>query len=136
MKYIYAIALSLMMVLPCYALDVDTMVTIIDCESAGKYNAVGDGGKSYGIVQFQKATFNEMKRQAHMPNLEYKNPIHQMRLMVWGFNHGYASRWTCFRKLTQKEIAKKELTNPLHIPDQQPLVFINRETYEQDLSSK
>lgn len=127
MKHIYTIMLSMFLVIPAYALDVDTMITVIDCESAGKYNAVGDGGKSYGILQFQKATFDEMKRQAHMPNLQYKNPIHQMRLMVWGFSHGYANHWTCFRKIKKRE----DLSNPFHLPEQQTTLFINREKYEQ-----
>lgn len=81
------------------AMDASLMVDIIECESSGRYNAVGDDGTSVGIVQFQKATFDEMKAKAGMPKLHWKNPVHQMRLMIWMVDHGYGKRWTCFRKL-------------------------------------
>jgi len=86
------------------AMDASLMVDIIECESGGRYNAVGDdadgpGGISVGIAQFQKATFNEMKVLAKMPRLRWKNPIDQMRLMVWMLDNGYGHRWTCYRKL-------------------------------------
>ena len=86
------------------AMDAKLMVDIIECESSGVSTAVGDdagtvGGVSVGIMQFQKATFAEMKIKAGHPEWRWKNPIHQMRLAVWMIEHGYARRWTCFRKL-------------------------------------
>jgi len=81
------------------AADVNLVIDIIECESSGRYNAVGDDGVSVGIAQFQEETFNEMKVAAHMPRLRWKNPIHQMRLMVWMLDHGFGTRWTCYRKL-------------------------------------
>jgi hypothetical protein len=82
-------------------MDAKLMIDIIECESSGRYDAVGDDGVSVGIVQFQEATFNEMKRLAHMPRLRWKNPIHQLRLMVWMIEHGYGDRWTCYRRLVK-----------------------------------
>jgi len=84
------------------------MVDIIECESGGKYNAVGDdasgpGGLSVGIAQFQKDTFNEMKVLAKMPRLRWKRPIDQLRLMIWMVDNGYAKRWTCYRILASKK---------------------------------
>ena len=80
--------------------DVNLVIDIIECESSGKYNAVGDDGVSVGIAQFQEQTFNEMKRLAHMPHLKWKRPIDQLRLMVWMLDNGFGYRWTCYRKLT------------------------------------
>jgi len=81
------------------AMDAKLMVDIIECESSGRYDAAGDDGVSVGIAQFQEATFNEMKKKAKMPRLRWKNPIHQMRLLIWMSDNGYANRWSCFRKL-------------------------------------
>jgi len=81
------------------AVDAKLMVDIIECESSGRHNAKGDKGKSYGIVQFQQATFYEMRRKSKMNHLMYKNPVHQLRLMLWMIEHGYGNRWTCYRKL-------------------------------------
>ncbi len=80
-----------------HAADVNLVINILQCESGGRYNAVGDDGISVGIAQFQESTFNEMKALAKMPRLRWKNPIDQMRLMVWMLDHGYGSRWTCYR---------------------------------------
>jgi hypothetical protein len=94
--------LILSWVLPAHAMNVHTAISMIDCESSGRYNAVGDDGKSFGIAQFQKATFNMLKAKAHMPELRWKNPIHQMRLMVWAVDHGYGHHWTCYSKIQHK----------------------------------
>jgi hypothetical protein len=82
-----------------HAMDANLMVDIIECESSGRHNAIGDDGTSVGIAQFQKQTFNEMKVKAGMPKLRWKNPIHQMRLMIWMIDNGYGYRWTCYREL-------------------------------------
>lgn len=79
--------------------DVNLVINIMECESGGRYNVVGDDGVSVGIVQFQKATFNEFKRRANMPKAVWKNPIDQLRLMVWMLNNGYGKHWTCYRTL-------------------------------------
>ena len=84
---------------PVYAADASLIVDIIECESSGRHNVYGDKGKSYGLVQFQEATFNEFKRKAHMRKLQWRNPVHQLRLMIWMIDHGYGGRWTCYRKL-------------------------------------
>lgn len=94
---------ALSWILPAYAVDVHTAIAVISCESSGRYDAVGDGGKSVGIAQFQKATFNKLKKEAHMPNLTWKNPVHQMKLMVWAIDHGYGHLWTCYRNLQKKQ---------------------------------
>jgi len=79
--------------------DVNLVINIMECESGGRYNVAGDGGVSVGIVQFQKATFTKFKHLAHMPHARWKNPIDQLRLMVWMLNNGYGKHWTCYRNL-------------------------------------
>lgn len=91
------------------AMDAGLMVDIIECESSGRYNAVGDDGISVGIAQFQEATFNEMKKNAHMERLRWKNPVHQLRLMIWMIDHGYGDRWTCYRELKKKQPTSRRL---------------------------
>jgi hypothetical protein len=115
-----------------WAVDVNTVINVIDCESSGRYNAIGDSGKSYGIAQFQRATFNQLKRAARIPELSYKNPIHQMRLMVWAIDHGYGNNWTCYRKLVKRHVP------PIHMhQDAPPLTYValpaRRETSYDDL---
>lgn len=90
---------SLLFPLPAFAMAATLMVDIIECESSGRHDAIGDDGTSVGIAQFQRETFNEMKIKAGMPKLRWKNPVHQMRLMIWMIDHGYGKRWTCYRKL-------------------------------------
>lgn len=90
------------------AADSKLLIDIIECESSGRHDAVGDDGVSNGIAQFRKETFYEFARQAKMKGMIYKNPIHQLRLMNWAIDHGYGNRWTCFRKLTVMDSIKEK----------------------------
>lgn len=70
---------------------------IIACESSGyHYGVWGDGGKSYGIAQFQLATFKELRAEAGRPELKWMNKADQLWLLDWALRHGYGKRWTCF----------------------------------------
>lgn len=102
MKIVLIISLLFFTKAAC-AMDAKLMVDIVECESSGRYDAIGDDGTSVGIAQFQEITFNEMKKNAHMERLRWKNPIHQMRLMIWMVDNGYGNRWTCYRKLDRRE---------------------------------
>ena len=76
---------------------------IVMCESSGKHEGTwGDGGKSYGIVQFQKRTFDWLSKEAGMEG-EWKNEQDQLNLMSWALDNGYGDHWTCYRKLTEVE---------------------------------
>ena len=88
------------------ATDFDLMQEIVRCESGFRPDVWGDDGRSYGIAQFQKATFNEFAKQAksemkkaHLWPAKWKNPEHQMFLLGWAIDHGKARHWTCFNKL-------------------------------------
>jgi hypothetical protein len=72
---------------------------ILLCESGIKHDGVwGDGGKSYGVAQFQKATFNDLKEKAGRPELRWKNRADQLWLLDWALRHGYGRYWSCYSK--------------------------------------
>ena len=98
------------------------MSKIIQCESSFRPNVWGDDHKSYGLAQFREDTFYEfahqakplMKRAGLWP-ASWKNPIQQIFLLNWGLDHGYANRWTCYRKIKKKEIQNAHRAHhPIH----------------------
>lgn len=106
----FALWLALGLVLPrsASAADASLVIRIMVCESGLKHDAWGDDGKSYGIAQFRKETFYEFATMAkkemreagfHKPN--WHNPQHQVFLLAWGLDNGYARRWTCYRMLVE-----------------------------------
>lgn len=75
------------------------MISIAKCESSLRHEGIyGDGGKAYGIFQFHKPTFEEMKRKAKMPDLEYTDQDDQVNLASWAIANKLGSHWTCWRK--------------------------------------
>ena len=100
---IRTLLLMLLFAAPVQAADINLVIDILACESSGKYDAVGDDGISYGIAQFRKETFYEFAALAGFIHFQYKNPIHQLRVMNWALDHGYGRRWTCYRKLKEEE---------------------------------
>lgn len=72
---------------------------VIQCESGGKVNAIGDHGLAYGIAQFHEDTFNRMKRLSGYYWLDYRNPNDQILLIEWAFAHGHEREWSCYTKL-------------------------------------
>lgn len=75
--------------------SLDLTIEVMERESSGMYNA--KKAKSYGIMAFEKATFDELKIKAGMPKLRWKNPIHQLKLWSWAYDHGYADKWVGYR---------------------------------------
>lgn len=87
---------------PVHAASADLLIAILDCESSGKHDARGDSGRSYGIAQFQKPTFDRFTKLAGVKGYQYRNPIHQLKLMNWAIDHGHGEHWTCYSKLAGK----------------------------------
>lgn len=88
-----------------YELEIEReKLSIIICESDYYKNGVikhegwGDGGKSYGIAQFQLATFRDLRAEAGRPELRWKNRDDQLWLLDWALRHGYGKYWTCYGK--------------------------------------
>ena len=73
--------------------------SILTCESNIRHKGIwGDGGKSYGIAQFQLATFKDLREKAGRPELRWKNRDDQIWLLDWALRNGYGRYWTCFQK--------------------------------------
>ncbi|MBI5886762.1 MAG: hypothetical protein HZB85_09325 [Deltaproteobacteria bacterium] len=72
---------------------------IIDCESGGRHDELwGDGGKSYGVAQFNEETFHRFAAKAGMPHLEWKDRDDQITLLRWAVANGFGRSWSCYGK--------------------------------------
>lgn len=94
-----------------YYIDPKIMSDVVECESGYKvtaFNGKDPNGGSYGVSQFQKGTFDWFTREMGIRDYDYRNPLHQLEVMAWAFDQGYASHWSCFKKLgyAQKHLAK------------------------------
>lgn len=79
---------------------------VIECESGGDNNAIGDHGLARGIAQFHLATFNLFKEMSGMVNLNYYSAKDQRTLLLWALENGLESHWTCWTKLYGIKIKK------------------------------
>jgi Transglycosylase SLT domain len=86
---------------------------LIFLESSGRPTVYGDHGMSYGLLQFQKATFEYMKKKAGMEWMEWKDPDDQVALARWMVGHGYGNQFSTYRlalKRTIREITAERPT--------------------------
>lgn len=74
---------------------------IIQCESNWDFKAKNEKGQSFGVMQFQKRTFNWFNKLKD-DNLDFNSPYDQIELAVWAFNNGYESHWDCYHLLGYK----------------------------------
>ncbi len=83
-----------------FSLEVEReKLSILLCESGISHEGIwGDGGRSYGIAQFQFATFKDLRGQAGRPDLQWKRRDDQLWLLDWALRHGYGRYWTCYGK--------------------------------------
>lgn len=77
--------------------DPKRLLAVARCESSLRVNAVGDGGRSLGIFQYQARTFLEHARISGLPYTlaDIGDPAAQSTLAAWAFSTGRASAWTC-----------------------------------------
>lgn len=72
---------------------------IINCESGGRHDGLwGDGGRSYGVAQFNEQTFYRFASKSGAPNLDWKNRKDQIVLLHWAVTNGYGPSWSCYSK--------------------------------------
>lgn len=72
---------------------------IINCESGGRHDGLwGDGGRSYGVAQFNEQTFYRFAAKSGAPNLDWKNREDQIVLLHWAVTNGYGPSWSCYGK--------------------------------------
>lgn len=70
---------------------------VIQCESGWRQEARGAAGE-IGIAQFMPATwkyFNDIRGTS----LDIYSSDDQLDMIIWAFNNGYQSHWTCYRNL-------------------------------------
>ena len=67
------------------------------CENGLRLDGVGDGGRSHGFLQVQRATFYDLAGKAGMKGLYWKNPYHQVKIFQWAVENGYGKKWTCYK---------------------------------------
>lgn len=72
---------------------------IIKCESQWKEDAVGDGGRAYGLAQFHRPTWDWLVKLSGKKGLDYYEPSHQIELLTWALENGRGYLWTCARIL-------------------------------------
>jgi hypothetical protein len=81
-----------------YGVDSGIINKVIQCESNGNINAVGDSGRSYGIAQFQKPTFSALSIKLG-EKLDYYSTHDQIKLLAWSIANGYGNRWTAYKAI-------------------------------------
>jgi hypothetical protein len=81
------------------------MLTILSCESDFRHDGVfGDNGKSYGIAQFKKKTFDYLKHKSGRDDLKWTSKKDQLWLLEWSIRENYARYWSCS---TERKIVNK-----------------------------
>ena len=79
-----------------YGGDEKIALAVAHCESNGKHSAIGDGGHSRGIYQFQKSTFLRMEKEFG-EDLDYGSRYDQIKLGSWALaQKKYQNEWTTF----------------------------------------
>jgi hypothetical protein len=71
------------------------MTATIKCESSFNPNAIGDGGKSYGLSQIHLPSHPSVTIE------EATTPQFAIEFMAQAFQKGQQRMWTCWRKLYQ-----------------------------------
>ena len=81
-----------------YGVDSRVVSKVIDCESNGIHESVGDGGRSKGIGQFQEATFLRMEKKLG-EDLNYNSSYDQVKLLTYAISQGWGREWTTYRAI-------------------------------------
>lgn len=76
-----------------YGLNLDELLSVIECESGFRTDEYSPGMISYGVAQFTKDTFKENCAG------DYKNPFAQISCMGLMWSKGMQGRWDCYRML-------------------------------------
>lgn len=76
---------------------------LIDCESGGKSVRIIDsnGYYSYGILQFQKSTWDDFSEQSGIVG-DPMVPNDAITMARWAVRNGYGTRWSCWRNVPKE----------------------------------
>jgi soluble lytic murein transglycosylase-like protein len=75
--------------------DPRVVLAVINCESTWNPVAVGDGGKSHGLVQIHEGYHPDISRE------QAQDPRFAIDYLVSEVSEGNGRRWTCFRKVAR-----------------------------------
>jgi hypothetical protein len=78
-----------------YEVDSELLLKVMECESHGNPNTVGDGGRSRGIFQIQKPTWDRFTKGMG-ETLDYTSSFDQAKVAAWAFANGKAGEWTTY----------------------------------------
>lgn len=82
-----------------YGVDSSIVNKVLDCESNYNHSAKGDGGKSKGIAQIQKPTWNWMELQYFKEwgeHLNYESSFDQIKMLAYQISKGNGNNWTSY----------------------------------------
>lgn len=85
-----------------YGVDGRIVNKVLDCESDYNHEIPGDGGRSKGIAQIQKPTWNWMEQEyfnEYGEHLDYKSSHDQIKLLAYQISKGHGNNWTTFRAI-------------------------------------
>ncbi len=83
--------------------DHPEVVPVMACESRLRQwkddgsLVIGDAGE-IGIAQFLPDTWTRMSAMRKI-NMDITNPLAQINMIDWAFEHGMQNEWSCYRKL-------------------------------------
>lgn len=82
-----------------YGTDSNIVLKVIECESGGNHQVTGDGGRSNGIAQFQRSTFNRMEKILG-EDLNYDSQFDQIKLLSFALSKPELAReWSSLRAI-------------------------------------
>lgn len=76
-----------------YGVSEAVMRKVVACESTFNPNAIGDGGKSFGLVQIHLPSHPYVSRE------EALNPEFAVEFLAKNLSLGKGRMWTCYRNL-------------------------------------
>lgn len=85
-----------------YGVDSQIVDRVLDCESDYVHTAKGDGGRSKGIAQIQKPTWDWMEAQYYKEwgeHLDYLSSHDQIKLLAYQISKGNGNNWTSYRAI-------------------------------------
>lgn len=76
-----------------YQVSPKTLQRVISCESSGNINAIGDGGKSYGLVQIFLPMHPDISKANAL------DPSFAVNFLAEQISLGHGRLWTCYRNM-------------------------------------
>lgn len=81
-----------------YGVSPELMLAVMRCESNGNPNTVGDGGRSRGVFQIQKPTWDRFTKEMG-ETLDYTSSFDQAKVASWAFSEGHGDEWSTYRSI-------------------------------------